>query len=83
MQKILILGVSGMLGHTLFRFLSSQQDLLVTGTVRHITQEIKLVSSKNIVLMRDVFNKEKLENIINSNDVIINCIGAIKQKYDN
>ncbi|WP_113388467.1 dTDP-4-dehydrorhamnose reductase family protein [Escherichia coli] len=83
MQKILILGVSGMLGHTIFRFLSSQQDLLVTGTVRHITQEIKLVSSKNIVLMRDVFNKEKLENIINSNDVIINCIGAIKQKYDN
>ncbi len=32
MQKILILGVSGMLGHTLFVFYHLSRILLVTGT---------------------------------------------------
>ena len=82
-KKILILGASGMLGHTLFYELL-KKDFNVHGTVRNISS------------ISDYFSKELLErvvdnidaNIINSvkqiideyyPDIVINCIGIIKQ----
>jgi dTDP-4-dehydrorhamnose reductase len=83
-MRILILGVSGMLGHTLFLELSRDPELEVFGTVRRLEP------------LRGCFPLNRLEKIkenINAHDfpsvaglaaelqpeVIINCIGIIRQ----
>ncbi|TGM78931.1 SDR family oxidoreductase [Leptospira levettii] len=82
-ERILILGVSGMLGSALFKILS-ELDYDVFGTVR----------STNF---KNFFNESELEKIVSNVDVqnhddlvslfgevkptvVINCVGVIKQK---
>ncbi|WP_088185953.1 SDR family oxidoreductase [Desulfosporosinus sp. FKA] len=84
MYKVLILGGSGMLGHTLFRHLAGERNLDVFTTVRSskvlsdwrprdqmkkVRQDIDIHQMEGLV---EVFGEVKP-------DIVINCIGIIKQ----
>lgn len=78
-KKILILGVTGMLGHTLFTQLSQNRLIDLYGTVR--SSQIPIFISGNIITNIDVSNFDSLVSIITNlkPEIIINCIGLIKQ----
>ena len=86
--KVLILGVTGMLGHAVFYTLSIKNDLDVFGTARS-RKECNLLmqaSGKDSLLERiqydvDAENIEMFDRAISSirPDIVINCIGLIKQ----
>ena len=77
-MNILVLGISGMLGSTVSRFLSDSFN--VYGTARNSTSLDK--SRAHIFYEKDIFDSTKLKKIFNQArpDVVINCIGVIKQK---
>ena len=82
-QRILIFGISGMLGNTLLRFFSSQDLYEVYGTARNYSS-ISILSSrlqKNIFLNIDAGNTDHLIKVISvaQPDIIINCVGVVKQ----
>lgn len=84
-KRVLVLGVTGMLGHTLFRSLSEVSNLDVYGTLRGHIDGSKLPS--------DQFSPERLIACVDSHadadlrrafaqirpNVVINCIGVVKQ----
>jgi dTDP-4-dehydrorhamnose reductase len=81
--KILVLGITGMLGNAVFRFLSEVVDYKVAGTVR--SSDAQNFYSQN--LMGQVFSGVNVENhddliaIFDAfqPDIVINCIGLVKQ----
>ena len=78
-MKILILGATGMLGHTLLAKLSKNHEVLGTSrkTTNHPQVRSGFVASaqeKHLHAFQDLINEFKP-------DFVINCIGAIKQ-YD-
>ncbi len=83
--KILILGVTGMLGHTLFYYLSKNELYDVYATERgkddlnkcFPAMMLKKVVS-NVVNADDIQTVQKTIEMIEP-DVVINCIGIIKQ----
>jgi dTDP-4-dehydrorhamnose reductase len=84
LKKVLILGGSGMLGHTLFRHLALQPNLEVYATVRSpkglllwFSQELL----KKICADVDANNFDSVTNIISSiqPDIVINCIGMVSK----
>jgi len=84
--KILVLGISGMLGNALFRKLSSFDEYKVYGTLRssnalHYFQESL---RENIILDADVENFDGLIKLVSTiqPDVTVNCIGLVKQLTD-
>lgn len=83
-SKILILGAGGMLGSTLFRLLPNFGHE-VYGTLRQskLSQYINSSFSKpeNLIFNIDVLNSDQLSLAISqvNPDIIINCIGIIKQ----
>lgn len=84
MKKVLILGGSGMLGHTLFRHLALQPNLDVYATVRS-PKGLSLWFSqdllKKICADVDANNFDSVTNIITSiqPDIVINCIGLVSE----
>lgn len=82
-MKILILGVGGMLGSTLARYLSSKKGLQVVGSSRSNEDINFLNSNGNLELIYglDVTNSSLLEELIRNlrPNLIINCVGIIKQ----
>ena len=82
MSRVLVLGAGGMLGHKLCQCLSEHE---IIGTVKkdtgfydkyhHIFKNVRLIGGV------DVLDNEKLEQTIRNvaPDVIINCIGIVKQ----
>jgi dTDP-4-dehydrorhamnose reductase len=83
MKNILILGVSGMLGSTLYKYLSMNESYKVYGTVRS-SSNLNFFSQKlqkNIFNEIDVLKEADLLNIFKlmRPDVVINCIGVVKQ----
>jgi dTDP-4-dehydrorhamnose reductase len=84
-MKILILGASGMLGHSLFRLLRESGDYVVRGTLRTDVDDIKISALKNDNLYYNVnaFQLDTFEKCISDYKphVVINCIGAIKQLH--
>ncbi|MDE4907351.1 SDR family oxidoreductase [Methanogenium marinum] len=81
-MKILVLGASGMLGHKLLQKLGSKYD--VSGTVRGnekayqnhpILSNIQLIGNVEAKQFGSVIDASKMINP----DVIINCIGIVKQ----
>lgn len=83
-MKILILGATGMLGHTLFYYFSKNLEYIVYGTERNDENVDKFFSPefvKRIIPGVDALNIESVENVIKkiNPDVVINCIGIIKQ----
>ena len=81
-MKILVLGATGMLGHKLMQVLSDNHT--VTGTVRKdpsIFSNHPVFSKMNILGNISADNLGSIKTTINKQnpDVIINCIGIVKQ----
>lgn len=81
-MRLLILGASGMLGHTLFRYFALSNRYDVIGSVRKKTGVIKLNYSGGSLL--ENFNALEIKEaqlVIKglAPNIIINCIGIIKQ----
>ena len=82
-MKILILGVSGMLGNAMMRVLSEKSDWQVYGTLRSegAKQFFSAEIAQRLIIGVDV---EQYDSLIKAfatirPDVVINCIGLIKQ----
>jgi len=82
-MKILVFGVSGMLGNAMFRVLSENAEIEVLGTARSCSVQRYFVPemSKNIIAGVDVGNQDALTHVFAKvkPQVVINCIGLIKQ----
>jgi dTDP-4-dehydrorhamnose reductase len=80
---VLILGITGMLGSTLFRVLSKDQSLRVYGTARNSKANTLFAKSlsKNILTLNDIQSDSSIRDVFHKTqpDIVINCIGLIKQ----
>lgn len=85
-MKVLVLGVTGMLGNAVFRVLSGQPDLHVFGSARSASarQYFPVQWQPNIVVGVDVENHDSLVRLFGEvrPDVVINCVGLVKQLAD-
>tara|TARA_Y100001968_G_scaffold100812_1_gene90742 strand:- start:16078 stop:16959 length:882 start_codon:yes stop_codon:yes gene_type:complete len=82
-KRILILGASGMLGHTIFKYFSIKDAFVTLGTYRK-SQQVKLfpeVLKKRLQLIPDISDEIFLKEAINDfhPDIVINCVGIVKQ----
>lgn len=83
-MKVLVIGATGMLGYSIFSNLSELSNLDVYGTVRSINGvEHFFPSTDKLIPNVDVKDLATLEKAVldTKPDVVINCIGLIKQ-YD-
>nr|BCN19453.1 putative monosaccharide biosynthesis protein [Vibrio metoecus] len=81
-MKVLVVGATGMLGYSIFSNLSESLSLDVYGTVRSVKNLEKFFpSTDKLIFNIDVKDIHTLEHAILSTkpDVVINCIGLIKQ----
>lgn len=82
-MRLLVLGVSGMLGNAMFRVFSQNVEHRVFGTVRseHARNFFSPESRVNIISGVDVENQDVLTSVLAKvkPDVVVNCIGLIKQ----
>ena len=87
-MKILILGISGMLGHKAFERFSFNEKFEVYGTLKNESYIKKYFSesknSKNIYSEIDALDLGTVTKLIDElrPDIILNCIGIIKQIKD-
>lgn len=83
MQKILILGVSGMLGNTAYRLFASSPGWSVTGTARSTAALAHLPRNEQarIVSNVDVSDMDRLVRVLAEErpTLVLNCVGVIKQ----
>jgi len=84
MSKVLILGGSGMLGHTLFRYLSGNLSLDVFATVRSSKELVGWLPTDQMKKLRrdvDIHQTDSLVKVFSEvkPDLVVNCIGIIKQ----
>lgn len=82
-MKVLILGVTGMLGNTLFRYLAEDESICVYGTARskNAFQYFPNELSSRLIVGVDGENQESLLKVFANiqPDVVVNCIGIVKQ----
>lgn len=84
-KKILILGGTGMLGHVLYRQLSRHDSYEVFATVRNYREAVRYFSPEIINNIRiDSVDADNFDTVIRAlasiqPDIVINCIGLIKQ----
>lgn len=78
-MKILILGANGMLGHVIFNYFTIKTKWKIIGTVRS-QNKLNTNFHRNIHIL-NLSNKNNILRLIKieSPDVIINCIGVVKQ----
>jgi dTDP-4-dehydrorhamnose reductase len=85
-MKVLILGVTGMLGNAMFRVLSDGADLDVFGTTRSNNDRHHFSSNfpGRIIVGIDVENNDSLVRAFCTArpDVVVNCVGLVKQLAD-
>lgn len=82
-MKVLVVGVSGMLGHVVFRHLSRDPSLEVWGSARgggvlaHFDESL----GEKICIGVDVLDIDALIGLLErvKPDVVVNCVGLIKQ----
>jgi dTDP-4-dehydrorhamnose reductase len=84
-QKVLVLGATGMLGHMLFSVLSENDDLKTYATVRKadvLNQHVRPQIRARILPGVDANDFTSIHRVLTSlhPDVVINCIGIIKQQ---
>lgn len=84
MIKVLILGGSGMLGHTLFRNLSGKPSLDVFATVRSSKELVGWLPTDQMKKVRrdvDIHQTDSLVKVFTEvrPNFVVNCIGIIKQ----
>jgi len=82
-MNILVLGATGMLGHTVFQLLSERPDWGVYGTVRNpdVKKIFPVELSKKLVLCGDLKSQSELAGIFNQlkPDIVINCLSIAKE----
>jgi dTDP-4-dehydrorhamnose reductase len=83
-EKVLILGVTGMLGHALLRELGGRPELAVTGTARDpagVARHFPARLADGVITGVEATDFEAVGRLIRRSapDVVINCIGVIKQ----
>lgn len=79
MKKVLIIGIKGMAGHVIFRYLKKTGRYDVFGVARNVVETDRTFNA-------DVSDTERLEKIIKENrfDAVVNCIGILnKDAEDN
>jgi dTDP-4-dehydrorhamnose reductase len=81
-NKLLVLGITGMLGQTLFRVLGKYDQFEVIGTARDMPRLKPSVAAEGRVITG--VTVENFDTIVSAvadtqPDVLINCIGVIKQ----
>ncbi len=83
-MKVLILGVSGMLGHKAFEIFDNKKNFSAYGTLRSIKKTPNFTNRKNIFSNFDAKNPDKFFYLIEKiqPNLIINCIGVISQRKD-
>lgn len=84
MKKVLIIGGSGMLGHTLFRCLAEDPSLDVFATVRsaqELSGWLPIDRMKKVYRNVDISQADSLVKVFADvkPEVVVNCIGIIKQ----
>ncbi len=85
-MKILILGITGMLGHKAFNHFSNSKDFQTYGTLRNKKEIFKYFNKspnkQNIFSNIDALNVNDIYKLINQiqPNIILNCIGLIKQR---
>lgn len=85
MKKILIIGGTGMLGHVLLRSLSKNPEYEVYATTRNQTGLARLFPPELVArFRRDNVDADNFDTVIRAlagiqPDIVINCIGLIKQ----
>lgn len=85
-MRALVLGVTGMLGHDVFRVLSASPELEVWGTLRN-SAGLSYFSEKHhkcILSGVDVLDHDALTTVLTRvrPDIVVNCVGLIKQLAD-
>jgi dTDP-4-dehydrorhamnose reductase len=82
-MKVLVLGVTGMLGSTLFREFSADSNFQVWGTLRNPAgrKYFSEVNQFGLLSHIDVLNTDDLVSVLEQvrPDVVVNCVGLIKQ----
>ncbi|MEA2018505.1 MAG: sugar nucleotide-binding protein, partial [Campylobacterota bacterium] len=83
-QKVLILGVTGMLGHTLYKEMFKNPKFKVYGTTRNASGLSDYFSEEEISRVRSSVDADNFDTVIRAiasvqPNIIINCIGIIKQ----
>jgi dTDP-4-dehydrorhamnose reductase len=83
-HRILIFGVSGMLGHTLFKSMSRNPNFDVFGSTRNKAGLLSYFSADEFRRIRDQVDADNFDSLMRAfasiqPDIIINCIGLIKQ----
>lgn len=83
-KKVLILGATGMLGHVLFKELTNRTELDVYGTARYMGGIEWAFGPDALKKIRLGVDAENFDTIIRATasvqpDIVINCIGLIKQ----
>jgi len=85
-MKVLVLGVSGMLGNAMFRKLSESQSLEVYGTARSASAKRFFPDelTERIVCGIDIENQDALVRVLGETkpQAVINCVGLVKQLGD-
>jgi dTDP-4-dehydrorhamnose reductase len=83
-ERILILGITGMLGHTLFKEMNKNTSFEVFGTTRSKSGLNNYFTNEELAKVRDGVDADNFETVIRAiasvqPTIIINCIGIIKQ----
>lgn len=82
-MNVLVLGATGMLGYSIYSNLSENKSLDVFGTVRSIGDKVNYFKdlTENLVQGVDIYDFDSVISVVNDikPDVVINCIGLIKQ----
>jgi dTDP-4-dehydrorhamnose reductase len=81
-MKILVLGITGMLGHKAFSIFSENSNFDTFGTARKAEDVEKYFKNTNKIFSNiDALNPESIFNLVDKlkPDIILNCIGIIKQ----
>ncbi|MBM3963726.1 MAG: SDR family oxidoreductase [Planctomycetes bacterium] len=82
-MKILVLGITGMLGNAMFRYLSSKPTLAVYGAVRRSAASKYFAPelADRLIAGWDAENHDSTIRVFNRvrPDVVVNCVGLVKQ----
>src|SRR3990170_7536666 len=82
-MRVMVLGVTGMLGNAMFRVLSENSGLVVYGTARSESSRRYFSDSlaSQVLVTVDIENHDSLVRAFATvrPDVVVNCVGLVKQ----